>query len=868
MAHIPKHRALPDKENKLFRELLTQYELKQYKKGIKAADTILKKFPNHGETIALKALTIHSSLPDPMTASAVPKKEEAEAMARLAVKKDITSHITWHVLGIFAKSERNWDEASRAFAQARRLDPDNIPLIRDSISLLTHTRQYAQALQARHHFLTLRPQIRATWLGLVLAHHLAGDADEAIRVYNDYAEATAIDGATAPEKAQTLMYVITLCIEAGRKEEALQRLEEGVKEKVISPRGQISLTKAQLLSELGRAEEAANVWEELLKQNSDSLEYYRGYFRAKGLDLAGPHDAAAQSALLESLEQLSQTYPRSAAPRRLALDVAQDETFLQLAQAYIVKGLERGVPSLFVDVKSVYADSSKMTVVGEIVQEIVSKLEKESTLANDGSIAPPTVLLWAYYYLALHLSHPLNPSPNYTRSLELIDSAITHTPTLPELYMAKAIVLKRAGDPQGAAHEMEKARLLDGQDRFLNGKAAKYWLRAGNIEKAEELLAMFTKKGMTPVQDLTDLQCVWFLQEEGDAYRRSQNRGMALKRYQTVVNVFKEYEDDQYDFHGYCTRRDTFSAYTELLNYEDNLRRNPHYAKAALALIAIYTEISDDPSLTVEHITPEEEAERKRLAKKAQKAESKAKKAAATSGDKKEEPPLPDEDPKGEKLLKSETPLDDAEKVWKALERLQGEKVETWLAGYEIFSRKKLYPAAIRSLLTAQSIAPSHPTLHYQILNFVRLNSSADLPAPIAQVIEQSLPTLLGGKDAKAASEAFVEQATKGSDAEAIVGAAKGHLEVDPTDVSGANSILSTIASTSVPPSAQTYLSALAFISSRKGVEEAQVEELRKKLEGRMPLAWALKSGKEQGERKEALEKEAQEGEVEGKTDL
>lgn len=27
-----------------------QYELKQYKKGIKAADTILKKFPNHGGT--------------------------------------------------------------------------------------------------------------------------------------------------------------------------------------------------------------------------------------------------------------------------------------------------------------------------------------------------------------------------------------------------------------------------------------------------------------------------------------------------------------------------------------------------------------------------------------------------------------------------------------------------------------------------------------------------------------------------------------------------------------------------------------------------------------------------------------------------
>jgi peptide alpha-N-acetyltransferase len=59
--------------------------------------------------------------------------------------------------------------------------------------------------------------------------------------------------------------------------------------------------------------------------------------------------------------------------------------------------------------------------------------------------------------------------------------------------MAKARVLKRAGDPLGAAQMMEEARSLDGQDRFLNGKAAKYWLRAGEVKKATELLALFTK---------------------------------------------------------------------------------------------------------------------------------------------------------------------------------------------------------------------------------------------------------------------------------------------------------------------------------------------------------------------------------------
>jgi hypothetical protein len=34
------------------------YEGKLYKKGTKAADTILKKFPNHGETLAMKGLIV------------------------------------------------------------------------------------------------------------------------------------------------------------------------------------------------------------------------------------------------------------------------------------------------------------------------------------------------------------------------------------------------------------------------------------------------------------------------------------------------------------------------------------------------------------------------------------------------------------------------------------------------------------------------------------------------------------------------------------------------------------------------------------------------------------------------------------------
>lgn len=47
-AGIPAARALPPRESGLFKEVLHYYEDRQLKKGLKAADTILKKFPNHG----------------------------------------------------------------------------------------------------------------------------------------------------------------------------------------------------------------------------------------------------------------------------------------------------------------------------------------------------------------------------------------------------------------------------------------------------------------------------------------------------------------------------------------------------------------------------------------------------------------------------------------------------------------------------------------------------------------------------------------------------------------------------------------------------------------------------------------------------
>lgn len=169
------------------------------------------------------------------------------------------------------------------------------------MSLYIHTRQYDQALSARHHYLLLRPQIRSSWIGLMLAHDLLGDYQEAISVYDDYSSTVQTDGATNQEKAQIALYVVKLCMRAKMWAEALQRLERGLSLRILSSTGEVthlrgmpsaydtdlsSFSTADLLAKLDRKEDAHSVYEELLKQNPDNLEFYRGFLKTINLDIS------------------------------------------------------------------------------------------------------------------------------------------------------------------------------------------------------------------------------------------------------------------------------------------------------------------------------------------------------------------------------------------------------------------------------------------------------------------------------------------------------------------------------------------------------------------------------------------------------
>lgn len=174
----------------------------------------------------------------------------------------------------------------------------------------------------------------------------------------------------------------------------------------------------------------------------------------------------------------------------------QGEEFKQRAREYIHNGIIRGIPSIFSDVKGLYTDVAKQEAIEEIVEDFKNTYaaERSTYTANghatpDSDSEPPTTYLWVLYFLAQHHSH----LGRYPLALSIIDAALAHTPTLPELHLTRARLLKRAGDPTGAVKAVEEARRLDGQDRFLNTKSAKYLIRAGRVEEAQAILGLFTK---------------------------------------------------------------------------------------------------------------------------------------------------------------------------------------------------------------------------------------------------------------------------------------------------------------------------------------------------------------------------------------
>ncbi|CAD6506337.1 BgTH12-07263 [Blumeria graminis f. sp. triticale] len=729
---------LSAKEQSLFRTVVRNYEDKQYKKGIKAADQILRRNPKHGDTLAMKALILNSQ----------GKTEEAFALAKVALQCDMKSHVCWHVYGLLYRAAKNFEEAIKAYKFALRLEPESQQIQRDLALLQIQMRDYQGYIASRKSMVQSRPGLRANWTALAVAHHLNGDLVEAERVLTSYEHTLKNPPPKNDfENSEAVMYKNLLIFEQGDIQRALEHLNSADKSSL--DRLAVLELRASYLARLGRREEAAKAYHVLLERNSEYKKYYDELVEVMEID---PLDQKARKSIYD---EYAKKNPRCDAARRLPLDFLEGEEFREAADQYLHRMLNKGVPSTFANLKHLYSSLFKKEVLGELAHQLLSHSEDGGNTDLKDQVILLRLKSSIYYFLAQHYSYYL--SRDLEKAMEYIEKAMEINPTSVDFCMTKARIWKHYGNSQKAAEIMEKARLLDVRDRHINTKAAKYQLRNDESEKALQTVGLFTRTDTPggPLADLYDMQCMWFLTEDGESYARQGNIGLALKRFTSVYNIFDVWQEDQFDFHSFSLRKGQIRAYIDMIRWENKLREHPFYARAALSAINIYTQMHDvrlGKSVNGDTNANNSTVGNKKTSKKSNKDFKKAERESASKNNDpnkakaaRKEEVKKDDDPDGSKLASSTDPMKDAMKFLLPLIQFRSKGIDVQLAAFEVYIRRKKYLLALKCLLATISLDKDHARVHEQIVRFkiaVDDDVSSLLPKS-AELIKSELECLL-----------------------------------------------------------------------------------------------------------------------------
>ncbi|EON97666.1 putative nmda receptor-regulated protein 1 protein [Phaeoacremonium minimum UCRPA7] len=750
---------LSTREGNLFRQVVRNYEDKQYKRGLKAAEQILKKHPKHGDTMAMKALILNAQ----------GKTEEAFALGKEALTVDMKSHICWHVYGLLYRTNKNFEEAIKAYKFALKLEPESSQIQRDLAILQVQMRDYQGYVQSRLAMLQARPQLRQNWTALAVAHHLAGNLQDAENILSTYEDTLKVQPSKSDfENSEAVMYKNMIISETGDIQRALDHLDSAAKNTL--DRLAVMEARAKYLTQLGKKEEAAQAYRALLDRNSEHPQYYTDLIKV--LDIA-EGDYKALKAIYDEYAEKS---PRCDAARRLPLDFLTGDDFKDAARKYLTLMFNKGVPSTFANLKHLYSDAFKRDTLPTVAEEYLESHKANGTDSINGDSSKGQGA--ALYFLAQHYNY--YRSRDLSKASKFVDQAIELDPKNVDFHMTKARIWKHHGNTHKASEAMDHARSLDTKDRYINSKAAKYQLRNNESSKALETMGLFTR-GETadgPLADLLDMQCIWFLTEDGESYMRQGNVGLALKRFHAIWNIFDVWQEDQFDFHSFSLRKGLIRAYIDMIRWEDQLREHPFYSRAAMDAVKVYLQMYAKQTGTAangvngldEKSKEDDAAEKKKAAKKAKKEAQRQEKEAAEKAAKQdpnkgtaqkskdgEAAKKKDEDPLGLKLAATTDPLSDAMKFLGPLLQFSPKNIEAQTIGFEVYLLRKKYILALGCLNAALAIDPENPKAHEQAVAFRKaLNDNLSSVSPkVAEVLKADFTTISESTDLKHFNQQF-----------------------------------------------------------------------------------------------------------------
>lgn len=650
-------------------------------------------------------------------------------------------------------------------------------------------------IDTRRKILEGRPTSRASWVAFAAANYSADEFQVAFEIINKYHENVS-DKGDSYEEGELLLFQ-NLCLEKdGKFEDAINHLNKHKAQIVdkLSFRTKI----AQLLTLSGNQEEALVKWEEMIVEQPENYRFHRGLQATLlQLDVAGCYEAFN----LKKLELPSTAFKLDEEKRALLLNWYKGKTiksraiekiklFLSYGTAdfeatiekYMKKCLLDAVPSLCHDICSLvmtpdlannertvcardafdFRTHPVVEVVNRLLDNYISHLISIESKKNDESVddaewaKAPIALLWAKYLRA----HMLEMSGDIIGALQIIDQCILHTPTALDMHCKKARLFKKLGQYDNAAITMDECRALDLQDRYLNNKATKYFLRSDEVDQAMDTIAMFTKHDGDPQKNLFDLQCSWYELEAAESYARQKRWGAALKKFFAVKTHFTDQYDDLFDFHGYCIRKTTLRVYLDVLSVQDSSFSHKNYQRALRGVLKIYLHLIDCPEDIdgLGHLAPaERKKERAKLKKKKQQKDGKDEDAAATAG---EETKTEEGKEDGEDYLQKDFLTEAA--TWLSLlnNRLEACDCETLALISEIMMRRNKYLQAVRAINAGFDKDRLNPDL---TVTFVKLvlklkgKKYGPMNAVTLAVIKQEVKAILGSENYAAVSDFILE---------------------------------------------------------------------------------------------------------------
>lgn len=447
--------------------------MKQYKNGLKLAKQILSnpKYTEHGETLAMKGLTLNG----------LGRREEAYKYVRLGLRNDLRSHVCWHVYGLLQRSDKKYDEAIKCYRNALKWEKDNLQILKDLSLLQIQMRDLEGYKETRHHLFTLRPSQHASWIGFAMSYHLLGDHEMANNILETFSQSqTSIVSPYRPNfdfnstrelilffffglqeahdyrQSELLLYQNQILIESSQLQQALDHLLKYQSQ--IVDKLAVRETLGDLNIKLQQHDKAIPIFESLIRRNPENVLYYKQYMAARRVETT--------SETVAVYREFQAQYPRALCPRRLPLDIASGAEFREVTDEYLRRGLRKGIPPLFVNVRSLHQDPEKAAIIEQLALEYFENLTRSGHFSREDAdagvpVEPASALVWTAHFLAQHYDYMRDTN----RALEYINAAIDHTPTLIELLITKGRIFKHAGDPVEAYVWLEEAQSMDTADR-------------------------------------------------------------------------------------------------------------------------------------------------------------------------------------------------------------------------------------------------------------------------------------------------------------------------------------------------------------------------------------------------------------------